>query len=706
MKNSNILHFGITSLILLIWESIIQSISNFSFSEVISFAHPLIAFGGLAFGNVLGLVLHKKISPPSWSIFLTWSIGISWMGISHVPDLGIVWLILPFIGMGALFYDFFSNLSLKALIIFIALLGSLYFVFITITGGFSNDILLLVLILLSSGLSLTLNSGWKILIILIFGLSPVFLKIGEKLEITSFMERAQAFSYEGAVTIGDPEINLLFRTEALWLPNLARPILLYNGSRFAMLKNIIPTTRDFNSNSESRTKIWPVYVAPYLLNTYPKNVLVIGSAEGENVAAAVFQKSVDSVKAVDINPAVFVFLKEKYPYLSNNIYNHPKVTTIRSEGRVFLEKNTEQFDLITLQGVQTGTQGSSVSSALLESYLLTEEALAKIWDSLSPSGVVYIDEYTSKYGENKSIVAIIANLAKKKFGLRDSQIVYYSYSIETLQNTNSILNSKKMREGLLLSKLPIPSVEMARDRLSEYKINHLTHLKLDTDSVSHLKLPKDDHPFFIQNIGNTFSFLFIIIIFILLTGFSHLLLRQSGLKFVGKNKGLFFLGASYIVLIMAFSGPLTLISGEPFLSGVLTYISLYVFGLAAGLAAFKIKKISYRILASTSGFILIGSWLSMDITKNYFLALDSQLFRLGFVIICMAIIAIIFEIPYIYYLKNVHGEDRGALYTYENMGTLVGSLISLPSQIVFGFTGTFIVGVFMFICSWIYLKNE
>ena len=96
----------------------------------------------------------------------------------------------------------------------------------------------------------------------------------------------------------------------------------------------------------------------------------------------------------------------------------------------------------------------------------------------------------------------------------------------------------------------------------------------------------------------------------------------------------------------------------------------------------------------------------MDITKNYFLALDSQLFRLGFVIICMAIIAIIFEIPYIYYLKNVHGEDRGALYTYENMGTLVGSLISLPSQIVFGFTGTFIVGVFMFICSWIYLKNE
>jgi hypothetical protein len=703
MKNTNLICFILASVIMLLWESILQSVANYSFSELISFIHPILVFGGLALGNVLGLTLIKQVPKSDWSVYLLLSIGLSWMGMCHLSQLGLFWLVLPFIPLGALFYDFFSTLKLKALIISLSIIGVLYFSFLSSTGSTTNDRLFSFLVVFAAALSIILNFQLKkISLIVCIALTPLLIKNLGYLNLLSHMERNKS-SFEGAVSIGEPEINLLFRTEILWLPNMGKPILLYNGSRFAALQN--PNQKENYLFTSNESKLWPVYVAPYLLKTNPKNVLVIGPAEGANVMAAVSEDSVKRVVAVDINPAVFSFLKDKYPELANNIYNHAKVHTVRAEGRMFLEQNTEKFDLITLQGVQTGTQSSSLSSALLESYLLTEEALDRIWDNLSPNGIVYIDEYSSRYNEEKSIVEIIANLAKKRFNLSDSQIVYYSYTIASPKNTN-LINLGKMREGLMLSKQPIADIQAARNRLSEYKINGLTHLNLDNNISSYLKLPKDDHPFFIQNIGNTINFFVLVIVFIFLAGGSLYLLNRSSHRFKGVNRGLFFLGAAYIILIMAFSGPLTLISGEPFLSGILIYIALYVFGLVAGLITLKINRLSYGVLIGISILTLIATWATMLLLKNYFLVSGSQFLRLGFIILAMAIVAIIFEIPYIYYLKTVNGRERGALYTYENLGTLFGALVCLPSQIILGFTGTFIMGILMLFVTWVYLRKE
>lgn len=702
MKNKNILCFVITSIIMLLWESILQSIANYSFSEFVSFLHPIIVFGGLALGNVLGLVRYSKTSISKWSIFLVWSIGISWMGICNLPALGLLWLVLPFIGIGAIFYDFFSTLQLKSLIISLAAIGVFYFSLLGITGSSSHNELFTVLILLAVLLSIILNLERKIILLVCFlGLTPLLLKTAGFLEFLPFLAREQS-SLKGYVSIGKPEINLLFTTEILWIPSLQRPILLYNGSRLAALLN--KNQKENFDLAEIKAKIRPVYTAPYFLKTNPQNVLVIGAAEGANVMAAAAQDSVKRIVAVDINPSVFSFLKDKYPYFADDIYNHPKVSAVRAEGRKFLEQNTEKFDLITLQGVQTGTQSFSLSSALLESYLLTEESLIKTWDSLSPTGVIYIDEYTTQYDSQKSIVTIMADLAKKKFNLSDSQIVHYRYKAVSPYEKNTI-NNGKMRQGLLLSKQPIPEVSAARERLSEYKISGLTHLNLDSEVNSYLRLPKDDHPFFVQNIGNTIGFFAVFFLFIVFTGGALYLLNKTGAKFTGTNRGLFFLGAAYITLIMAFSGPLTLISGEPFLAGILIYISLYVFGLVAGLITLKLKKLSYSVLIFVSCLFLILIWVSMTLFKSQLLISNSQFITWGFIIFAMAVVAVIFEIPYIFSLKEANGTVRGACYTYENLGTLFGALICLPSQIIFGFSGAFVAGIFMLLLTWIYMKK-
>ena len=222
-----------------------------------------------------------------------------------------------------------------------------------------------------------------------------------------------------------------------------------NGSRFAVVSSRHHTETVLAGAANS------LYDPPYFARragSSPESVLVIGSAEGENVISAL-ARGAKEVVAVDINPAVFRIMKHDVADWSGDYYNDPRVTSIASEGRRFLELTPRRFDVITLQGVQTGSTANLASTALLESFLFTEEAMAAAWRALTPTGVVFYDEYRRYRGEEKrdvTLIGILAGSATSALGLTDParQVVFYSYT----QGQGNPNGQGRVREGLLLYK--------------------------------------------------------------------------------------------------------------------------------------------------------------------------------------------------------------------------------------------------------------
>jgi len=129
---------------------------------------------------------------------------------------------------------------------------------------------------------------------------------------------------------------------------------------------------------------------PYFLND-KKRVLVINSGAGLDVLVGL--KNNATVTAVETNPVVINLLKGEYADYSGNIYNN--ATVVWSEGRSFVKKNDEKFDVIIVSLAGNVLGGPSGISNLNDNYLLTKEAFRDYYDSLSEEGVLVVTRWLS-----------------------------------------------------------------------------------------------------------------------------------------------------------------------------------------------------------------------------------------------------------------------------------------------------------------------
>jgi predicted nicotinamide N-methyase len=118
-----------------------------------------------------------------------------------------------------------------------------------------------------------------------------------------------------------------------------------------------------------------------------KRVLVIGAGGGLDVATAL-RLGADQVTAVEINPLITDMVVKDNPAESGHIYDRPEVDLVVAEGRHFLEKSDDEFDLILLSGVDTQAATEAGAFALSENYLYTVEAMSAYLEHLSEDGVV------------------------------------------------------------------------------------------------------------------------------------------------------------------------------------------------------------------------------------------------------------------------------------------------------------------------------
>ena len=132
------------------------------------------------------------------------------------------------------------------------------------------------------------------------------------------------------------------------------------------------------------------YSKPYQhLDGPPGSVLIIGAGNGNDVALALDQGA-DHVDAVEIDPTLQRAGSELH---SSRPYQDPRVTPHIDDGRAFLERSDDVYDLILFALPDSLTLVSGQGSLRLESYLFTSEAMTSVRDHLAPGGVYAMYNY-------------------------------------------------------------------------------------------------------------------------------------------------------------------------------------------------------------------------------------------------------------------------------------------------------------------------
>jgi len=198
---------------------------------------------------------------------------------------------------------------------------------------------------------------------------------------------------------------------------------------------------------------------PYIVARQP-NVLAIGVGGGIDLFNAIKQGA-RHVTGAELQPETVNLLKNRLREFTGGFYDRDDVTLVASEGRHFVRKTDQTFDLVQITAVDTFAAQASGAYVLAESYLYTVEAMQDYIDHLSPDGLVttvvgdvVIDGELPPLATRLGLIGYRA-LAEK--GVKDPSRHIVAIG---MSNPGSVARS----ESVMVKKSPFTEEELARIR--------------------------------------------------------------------------------------------------------------------------------------------------------------------------------------------------------------------------------------------------
>ena len=185
-------------------------------------------------------------------------------------------------------------------------------------------------------------------------------------DVTTASEWGAVFRVD-AIDLGDKQVLI---HDGLWGSSIWR----YDGTR--------ATTARFDTDNRQ---------IPFAaVGGDPENLLIIGAAGGNEIQAALTY-GVGHVDAVELNPVTVSLLRDTFADYSGNIATNPKVNYVQGDGRTFLARSDQRYDVIWFVAPDSYAASNAATSGafvLSESYLYTEEMIRTAFDHLTPGGVM------------------------------------------------------------------------------------------------------------------------------------------------------------------------------------------------------------------------------------------------------------------------------------------------------------------------------
>ena len=148
------------------------------------------------------------------------------------------------------------------------------------------------------------------------------------------------------------------------------------------------------------------------------NALIIGPGGGNDIET-VLACGAKTITAVDINGDTIDLVRGKFGAYTNNIYDRPGVTWVKSEGRSYLRRSGKKFDLLQMSGTDTYSALSSGSYIFSESYLYTTEAFDDFFEHMTDDGVITVIRFRFEPPREELKLVATAARALRKLGITD-----------------------------------------------------------------------------------------------------------------------------------------------------------------------------------------------------------------------------------------------------------------------------------------------
>ena len=492
-----------------------------------------------------------------------------------------------------------------------------------------------------------------------------------------------------------------------------------------------------------------VLVSHFLKDGTHPNVLVIGSAGGQEIKAALMYGA-QHVDGVEMVGSVVQLGKNEYSNYIGALFQHPLVSVHIGEGRSFLRSSDKRYDIIQIFSNHTSSSVAAGTGAIATNYLQTSDAYREYFSHLSENGVLHVNHF---YYPRMITTAALAWSQVGRSHFEKHVVVYENDQDETLPT-------------LLIKMQPWSSDELERVKQffsADFPGEEIKYrLVVDPISPENNSIPltyfygnlppgairssegqiepaTDDRPYFnlyektlnpfkngaIQDIRHSFAdspqgvvtlymtgiaAIFYALIFILVPLFFSSVGRE---KWPNKlNSLLYFscLGAGFIIIEFVFIQMFMHLIGSP----LYTYSTvLFTMLLSAGLGSmtsgrWKITP-NYRWFIPFVGILSATAFMLVIYpnTRDVFLSMPLPL-RMSIAFILIFPAGFFMGMPFPLGILTLQSQPKGSIawaWGMNGLFTVIGGLFAIVSSVQWGFNITLLVACVLYaLAFWVFLR--
>ena len=195
---------------------------------------------------------------------------------------------------------------------------------------------------------------------------------------------------------------------------------------------------------------------PYLLRPAAKT-LVIGPGGGWDVSRALASGSKD-VTGVEINPIIATtIMRTKFPQYSNRLYLRPEVKIVVEDGRSFVRRSRERYQVLQATLVDTWASTAAGAFALSENNLYTTNAFLDYLSHLTDDGLMAFTRWGFDPPRESLRIVSLARAALEQMGRRDP-----SRHVAVVREDLQRLEGWGSQDTILVSRSPFSAADISR----------------------------------------------------------------------------------------------------------------------------------------------------------------------------------------------------------------------------------------------------
>ncbi|MDX2152870.1 MAG: hypothetical protein SFV54_19155 [Bryobacteraceae bacterium] len=198
---------------------------------------------------------------------------------------------------------------------------------------------------------------------------------------------------------------------------------------------------------------------PYLVRPAAKT-LIIGPGGGWDVARALASGSKD-VTGVEINNIIAdTIMRRRFPELSQRLYFRPEVRIVVEDGRSFVRRSSEKYQVLQMTLVDTWASTAAGAFALSENNLYTVEAFRDYLQHLTDDGILAFTRWGFDPPRESLRLLSLARVALGELGEREA----WRHVMVIREGGEKELQEWGARDTVLVSRKPFQPADLARAR--------------------------------------------------------------------------------------------------------------------------------------------------------------------------------------------------------------------------------------------------